>query len=163
KRSNLAQREFGTVGREDLENAQTLGQRTDDALTGGITGAVDTRRRGALDAALARLRLRQRRLRRLGGTRPRRARRPCQRRVPSSFFRIAKLICNLKKYGVIVGGESIVAGCRACEGGEWRQQRQEHGTAMNTAIDAWTHIFPPAYFQKLQTIASATGPLKRWM
>jgi aminocarboxymuconate-semialdehyde decarboxylase len=30
-------------------------------------------------------------------------------------------------------------------------------------IDAWTHIFPPAYFAKLQTIASAAGPLKRWM
>ncbi|MGE0062142.1 MAG: amidohydrolase family protein [Xanthobacteraceae bacterium] len=34
---------------------------------------------------------------------------------------------------------------------------------MTTAIDAWTHIFPPAYFQKLQGVASATGPLKRWM
>jgi predicted TIM-barrel fold metal-dependent hydrolase len=30
-------------------------------------------------------------------------------------------------------------------------------------IDAWTHIFPPAYFSKLQSIASATGPLKRWI
>jgi predicted TIM-barrel fold metal-dependent hydrolase len=30
-------------------------------------------------------------------------------------------------------------------------------------IDAWTHIFPSAYFARLQTIASAAGPLKRWM
>jgi predicted TIM-barrel fold metal-dependent hydrolase len=30
-------------------------------------------------------------------------------------------------------------------------------------IDAWTHIFPSAYFARLQSIASATGPLKRWM
>jgi predicted TIM-barrel fold metal-dependent hydrolase len=30
-------------------------------------------------------------------------------------------------------------------------------------IDAWTHIFPPAYFAHLQTLASAAGPLKRWM
>lgn len=30
-------------------------------------------------------------------------------------------------------------------------------------IDAWTHIFPSAYFAKLQTIATATGPLKRWI
>ena len=34
---------------------------------------------------------------------------------------------------------------------------------MTQAIDAWTHIFPPAYFRKLQTIAAASGPLKRWM
>ena len=34
---------------------------------------------------------------------------------------------------------------------------------MTKAIDAWTHIFPPAYFQKLQTMATASGPLKRWM
>ena len=32
-----------------------------------------------------------------------------------------------------------------------------------TRIDAWTHIFPPAYFAHLQTLASAAGPLKRWM
>src|SRR4051794_10729171 len=30
-------------------------------------------------------------------------------------------------------------------------------------IDAWTHIFPPTYFSKLQNLASASGPLKRWM
>ena len=34
---------------------------------------------------------------------------------------------------------------------------------MTQAIDAWTHIFPPAYFRKLQTITAASGPLKRWM
>src|SRR5690349_11924204 len=34
---------------------------------------------------------------------------------------------------------------------------------MNKVIDAWTHIFPPAYFQRLQSVASASGPLKRWM
>ena len=34
---------------------------------------------------------------------------------------------------------------------------------MSKTIDAWTHIFPAAYFQKLQTVASASGPLKRWM
>jgi aminocarboxymuconate-semialdehyde decarboxylase len=34
---------------------------------------------------------------------------------------------------------------------------------MNLRIDAWTHIFPPAYFARLQTLASAAGPLKRWM
>src|SRR5882757_11126740 len=30
-------------------------------------------------------------------------------------------------------------------------------------IDAWTHIFPQAYFARLQTLATASGPLKRWM
>ena len=34
---------------------------------------------------------------------------------------------------------------------------------MAALIDAWTHIFPPAYFARLQTMASAAGPLKRWM
>lgn len=34
---------------------------------------------------------------------------------------------------------------------------------MPDRIDAWTHIFPKAYFEKLQTTASATGPLKRWL
>jgi aminocarboxymuconate-semialdehyde decarboxylase len=34
---------------------------------------------------------------------------------------------------------------------------------MTEAIDAWTHIFPASYFRKLQDVASATGPLKRWM
>lgn len=34
---------------------------------------------------------------------------------------------------------------------------------MTSRIDAWTHIFPPAYFARLQTMASAAGPLKRWM
>ena len=34
---------------------------------------------------------------------------------------------------------------------------------MTKAIDAWTHIFPKAYFEKLHTIASASGPLKRWL
>jgi predicted TIM-barrel fold metal-dependent hydrolase len=30
-------------------------------------------------------------------------------------------------------------------------------------LDAWTHILPRKYFAKLQTLASAAGPLKRWM
>ncbi len=34
---------------------------------------------------------------------------------------------------------------------------------MRQVVDAWTHIFPPAYFRKLQGLATATGPLKRWM
>ncbi|WP_315836559.1 amidohydrolase family protein [Bradyrhizobium prioriisuperbiae] len=34
---------------------------------------------------------------------------------------------------------------------------------MTTRIDAWTHIFPQAYFARLQTLATAAGPLKRWM
>jgi predicted TIM-barrel fold metal-dependent hydrolase len=34
---------------------------------------------------------------------------------------------------------------------------------MPDRIDAWTHIFPKAYFEKLQTMASVTGPLKRWL
>jgi predicted TIM-barrel fold metal-dependent hydrolase len=34
---------------------------------------------------------------------------------------------------------------------------------MSDRIDAWTHIFPAAYFARLQTMASATGPLKRWL
>jgi len=34
---------------------------------------------------------------------------------------------------------------------------------MSDRIDAWTHIFPKAYFEKLQTMASAAGPLKRWL
>ena len=34
---------------------------------------------------------------------------------------------------------------------------------MPDRIDAWTHIFPKTYFEKLQTMASATGPLKRWL
>ena len=34
---------------------------------------------------------------------------------------------------------------------------------MTARIDAWTHIFPPAYFAHLKTLASAAGPLKRWM
>jgi predicted TIM-barrel fold metal-dependent hydrolase len=34
---------------------------------------------------------------------------------------------------------------------------------MSRIIDAWTHIFPPAYFAKLQSVATATGPLKRWI
>lgn len=34
---------------------------------------------------------------------------------------------------------------------------------MTSRIDAWTHIFPPAYFARLQTMATAAGPLKRWM
>jgi hypothetical protein len=34
---------------------------------------------------------------------------------------------------------------------------------MTKAVDAWTYIFPKAYFEKLQTIANASGPLKRWM
>jgi predicted TIM-barrel fold metal-dependent hydrolase len=34
---------------------------------------------------------------------------------------------------------------------------------MSKIIDAWTHIFPPAYFAKLRSVATATGPLKRWI
>lgn len=34
---------------------------------------------------------------------------------------------------------------------------------MSDRIDAWTHIFPKAYFARLQTMASAAGPLKRWL
>jgi aminocarboxymuconate-semialdehyde decarboxylase len=34
---------------------------------------------------------------------------------------------------------------------------------MTKIVDAWTHIFPQAYFQKLQSVATASGPLKRWM
>jgi predicted TIM-barrel fold metal-dependent hydrolase len=34
---------------------------------------------------------------------------------------------------------------------------------MSDRIDAWTHIFPKAYFERLQTMASAAGPLKRWL
>jgi predicted TIM-barrel fold metal-dependent hydrolase len=34
---------------------------------------------------------------------------------------------------------------------------------MSDRIDAWTHIFSAAYFARLQTMASATGPLKRWL
>ncbi len=34
---------------------------------------------------------------------------------------------------------------------------------MSDRIDAWTHIFPTAYFARLQTMASAAGPLKRWL
>src|SRR3984885_10740578 len=34
---------------------------------------------------------------------------------------------------------------------------------MPDRIDAWTHIFPQAYFERLQTMASAAGPLKRWL
>src|ERR1700688_2666863 len=34
---------------------------------------------------------------------------------------------------------------------------------MSDRIDAWTHIFPKAYFAKLQTMASAAGPLQRWL
>lgn len=34
---------------------------------------------------------------------------------------------------------------------------------MSQLIDAWTHIFPPHYFARLHTIASAAGPLRRWL
>jgi predicted TIM-barrel fold metal-dependent hydrolase len=34
---------------------------------------------------------------------------------------------------------------------------------MADRIDAWTHIFPPAYFARLKTMASAAGPLRRWL
>ena len=34
---------------------------------------------------------------------------------------------------------------------------------MSECIDAWTHIFPDAYFERLQSMASASGPLKRWL
>ena len=34
---------------------------------------------------------------------------------------------------------------------------------MSERIDAWTHIFPAAYFARLQTMASAEGPLRRWL
>src|ERR1700744_4757998 len=36
-------------------------------------------------------------------------------------------------------------------------------TPVTARIDAWTHIFSPAYFARLRTLASAAGPLKRWM
>ena len=34
---------------------------------------------------------------------------------------------------------------------------------MSDRIDAWTHIFPQAYFARLKTMASAAGPLRRWL
>jgi aminocarboxymuconate-semialdehyde decarboxylase len=34
---------------------------------------------------------------------------------------------------------------------------------LSDRIDAWTHIFPKAYFARLQTMASAAGPLRRWL
>src|SRR5580658_837341 len=34
---------------------------------------------------------------------------------------------------------------------------------MPDRIDAWTHIFPKAYFARLQTMGSAAGPLRRWL
>ena len=34
---------------------------------------------------------------------------------------------------------------------------------MRHRIDAWTHILPPAYFQRLQGLGSASGRLKRWL
>jgi len=34
---------------------------------------------------------------------------------------------------------------------------------MSERIDAWTHIFPAAYFARLQTMVSAAGPLRRWL
>jgi predicted TIM-barrel fold metal-dependent hydrolase len=34
---------------------------------------------------------------------------------------------------------------------------------MSDRIDAWTHIFPQAYFARLKTLASAAGPLRRWL
>lgn len=34
---------------------------------------------------------------------------------------------------------------------------------MPELVDAWTHIFPSSYFERLQTMASAAGPLRRWM
>jgi predicted TIM-barrel fold metal-dependent hydrolase len=34
---------------------------------------------------------------------------------------------------------------------------------MSDRIDAWTHIFPQAYFARLQTMTSAAGPLRRWL
>jgi predicted TIM-barrel fold metal-dependent hydrolase len=34
---------------------------------------------------------------------------------------------------------------------------------MPDSIDAWTHIFPKAYFERLRTMASAAGPLRRWL
>ena len=34
---------------------------------------------------------------------------------------------------------------------------------MSDRIDAWTHIFPQAYFARLQSMASAAGPLRRWL
>jgi predicted TIM-barrel fold metal-dependent hydrolase len=34
---------------------------------------------------------------------------------------------------------------------------------MPERIDAWTHIFPKAYFARLQTMATAAGPLRRWL
>jgi aminocarboxymuconate-semialdehyde decarboxylase len=34
---------------------------------------------------------------------------------------------------------------------------------LSDRIDAWTHIFPAAYFARLQTMAPAGGPLRRWL
>jgi predicted TIM-barrel fold metal-dependent hydrolase len=34
---------------------------------------------------------------------------------------------------------------------------------LSDLIDAWTHIFPQAYFARLQSMASAAGPLRRWL
>src|ERR1700730_3009805 len=34
---------------------------------------------------------------------------------------------------------------------------------MSDRIDGWTHIFPKAYFERLPTMASGAGPLKRWL
>jgi predicted TIM-barrel fold metal-dependent hydrolase len=34
---------------------------------------------------------------------------------------------------------------------------------LSDLIDAWTHIFPPAYFARLQSMASVAGPLRRWL
>jgi hypothetical protein len=36
-------------------------------------------------------------------------------------------------------------------------------TRMSERIDAWTHIFPKAYFERLRTMASAAGSLRRWL
>ena len=34
---------------------------------------------------------------------------------------------------------------------------------MPERIDAWTHIFPPSFFARLRAVASAAGPLRRWL
>lgn len=34
---------------------------------------------------------------------------------------------------------------------------------MSSMIDGWTHIFPEEYFEKIKSVSTAAGPLKRWV
>lgn len=34
---------------------------------------------------------------------------------------------------------------------------------VSSLIDGWTHIFPEEYFEKIKSVSSASGPLKRWV